>query len=147
MVNIVCSSLELVPVIGSTYSAGMDLKTAVDFCLPPGKEITVSTGVKIELSPYTVGLIAPRSSLGKHEGLYVVLKNTIGFIDSDYRGEIRVALKNLGNKPLIMYRGDRICQLVIVPHLAPNFNIVDSLTETDRGTGGFGSTGDDIKTK
>lgn len=146
MISIKCPDPELVPVVGTEQSAGMDLKTAVDFCLNLGAEITVGTGVYVELPRYTVGLCVPRSSLGKHEGLYVVFKNTVGVIDSDYRGEIMVKLRNLGSKPLVMYKGDRICQMVVVPHLPPNFVVVDELSKTTRGTGGFGHTGDDIKT-
>lgn len=145
MINIACHDKELLPVIGSEYAAGMDLKTSIDFCLQPGQEISFGTGVKVELPRNTVGIIAPRSSMGKYEGLYIVLKNTMGVIDSDYRGEIQVKLRNMGTKNLTMYKGDRVCQMIVVPHLNPKYTVVDSLAETDRGAGGFGSTGCAIK--
>jgi len=147
VINIVCIDKELVPVIGSEDAAGMDLKTSVDFCLEPGKEISFGTGVSVELPKNTVGIVAPRSSMGKYEGLHIVLKNTIGVIDSDYRGEIQVKLRNIGTKNITMYKGDRVCQLIVVPHLSPKFNLVTELTNTDRGAGGFGSSGCDIKLK
>ena len=145
MINIVCHDKELLPEIGSEYAAGMDLKSSVSFCLSPGQEISFGTGVKIELPRNTVGIIAPRSSMGKYEGLYVVLKNTIGVIDSDYRGEIQVKLRNMGSESLTIYKGDRICQLVVVPHLSPQYTVVSELAESARGEGGFGSSGCDIK--
>jgi dUTP pyrophosphatase len=145
VINILCPDDELLPVLGSKYSAGMDLKTSVDFCLLPGQEISFGTGVSVELPRHTVGLVVPRSSMGKHLGLYVVLKNTMGVIDSDYRGEIQVKLRNMGNENLVMYKGDRVCQMIVVPHLSPEFTVVKELGQTDRGAGGFGSTGCDIK--
>lgn len=147
MINIVCANDDMLPEIGSEHAAGMDLKTSVDFCLRPGEEISFGTEVKVELPRNTVGLIAPRSSMGKHEGLHVLLKNTLGVIDSDYRGEIQVKLRNIGNENLVMYRGDRVCQMIVVPHINPQYTVVSELTDTLRGAGGFGSSGDDIKTK
>lgn len=146
MISIVCNDKELLPVIGSESAAGMDLKTSIDFCIQPGQEISFGTGVKVELPQNTFGMIVPRSSMGKHEGLYIVLKNTVGVIDSDFRGEIQVKLRNMGDKPLVMYKGDRICQMIVIPHLSPKFTVVSELTESDRGADGFGSSGCDIKT-
>lgn len=147
MIFIKCPDPELVPVVGSAGAAAMDLKTAVNFCIYPGQEILVGTGVSVELPPYTAGLCLPRSSMGKHPDLHVVFKNTVGLIDSDYRGEIMVSARNIGKVPLTMYKGDRICQMVVIPHIKPTFQLVDELSDTVRGAGGFGSTGDDIKTK
>lgn len=147
MIAIKCTSEDLIPIIGSDDAAAMDLKTAIDFILNPGEEITISTGVHVELPKFTCGICLPRSSMANHEGLHVVFKNTVGLIDSDYRGEILVKARNIGREPLVMFRGDRICQMVVVPHISPKFIVVDELSETKRGKGGFGHSGDDIKTK
>jgi dUTP pyrophosphatase len=147
-VKIYCRDSECLPYIGSDSAAGMDLKSMKDFSLAPEAEITIYTGVTVELPPFTVGLVGPRSSLGSMEGVYVTLKNTIGFIDSDYRGEIQVKLINKGKKTITVFKGDRICQLIVVPHLSPKFDLVDSLEDlspTRRGSGGWGSSGNDIK--
>jgi dUTP pyrophosphatase len=148
--KIYCVDEELKPKVGSKFAAGIDLKTASDFSLEPGQEITIGTGVYVEIPRYMVGLIGPRSSLGSHDGLYVALKNTLGFIDSDYRGEIGVKLINKGTKTLTMFRGDRVCQMVVVPHHPANpifVNSKDELSDTERGSGGWGHSGDDIKTQ
>lgn len=122
------------------YDAGFDLKNAEGIViLNPYEEEIIHTGVYIEIPEGYVGLVFPRSSMGK-AGL--VLLNTVGVIDSHYRGEIMVLAKNIRNDSrLIIDRFERFAQLVIVPVFLPEIEIVDSLSETQRGTGGFGSTG------
>lgn len=131
------------PEVGTEFSAGIDLKSAVTCVVAFGDTVTIGTGVKMEIPKFVFGLVAPRSGLNKHKDVHVVLKNTVGIIDSDYRGEILVKLTNLGKEPLPIYRGDRLCQIILVPHLKPAFSVVpeSELTLTTRGTGGFGHTG------
>lgn len=131
------------PLIGTEYSAGLDLKSAVTCVLEPGHTVKIGTGVRVELPKYTMGLVVPRSSLGKGTDAHIVLKNTAGVIDSDYRGEIMITLVNLGSESFPIYEGDRLCQLVVVPIIKPDFKVVtlEDLSTTTRGTGGFGHTG------
>jgi dUTP pyrophosphatase len=144
MLDIVLQTPECEPHVGSKEAAGMDLrlaiKTAAGFtALSPGESISFSTGVKIEIPIGWVGLVAPRSGLGcKYK---IVLDNTIGFIDSDYRGWIKVSMTNRGSETAFIGDYDRVCQLVIVPHYLPTFRVVDELSKTTRGSGGFGHTG------
>lgn len=138
-VNITCTDLDLIPRRGTEGSAGFDLKVSEDFCVDYGKTVKVGTGVCVEIPEGYVGLLVPRSSTYKHN---LMLANTVGVIDSDYRGEIMLMISSVGKGTFIGRRGDRLFQLVIVP--APKFtlSVVKSLqTSTDRGTGGIGSTG------
>ena len=122
------------------WDAGWDLKSNnKDFTIKPGAKIKVHTGVKIAIPPRFMGLVVPRSGLGSK--FRIGLANTIGVIDSDYRGEIMVNLVNDGNKDLEIKQFDRFCQLVIVPINVDSLRIVDNLPDTTRGEGGFGSTG------
>lgn len=130
-------------------SAGIDLM-AVSFPsisanndgfvdINPGEVILIGTGIAIHISdPGYAAMILPRSGLG-HKGL--VLGNLVGLIDSDYQGELKVSAWNRSNEIMRINRMDRIAQLVIVPVAVPEFVIVDSFGESDRGEGGFGSTG------
>lgn len=123
-------------------SAGADLHALLDEALtiPPGGRAAVPTGIAIGLpSPETVGLVFARSGLAVKHGL--ALSNGVGVIDSDYRGEIGVGLVNLGREPYTVQPGDRIAQLMVVPVVQPSLAVVNDLDDTDRGAGGFGSTG------
>ena len=120
----------------------MDLCACVDeaVTLNAGERRLVPTGIAIALpSPEYVALVFARSGLGIKRG--VCLSNGVGVIDSDYRGEIGVGLVNLGDAPYTVQPGDRIAQLMVVPVVQPAVTVVDDLDETERGAGGFGSTG------
>ncbi len=129
------------PRAASGGSAGLDLPAAVDapLVLPPGGRALVPTGFSIELPAGCEGQVRPRSGLAVHHG--VTLLNTPGTIDSDYRGEVRVVMINHGEEPFEIRRGDRIAQLVVARVVEVEVEEVDTLSETDRGAGGFGSTG------
>jgi dUTP pyrophosphatase len=127
----------------STYAAGMDLLAAVAANAPvvigPGARALIPTGIAIALPEGTEAQVRPRSGLAVKCGITVL--NAPGTIDSDYRGEIRVLLVNHGSEPVTIERGMRIAQLVVAPVLRAQIVEVDALSETARGTGGFGSTG------
>ncbi len=130
------------PFYATKGSAGMDLSAAVegDILLPKGKMAVIPTGIAISLpnSGY-VAYIYARSGLGIKHG--ICLSNGVGVIDSDYRGEIRVGLINLGPEDYVIKKGERIAQMVFAPVARANLIACDSLDETQRGSGGFGSTG------
>lgn len=120
--------------------AGADLCATHDVRLEPGERALVGTGVAIALPAGHVGLVTPRSGLAARRGLSIV--NAPGVIDSGYRGEIRVCLINLDpREPIELSAGDRIAQLVVLPFVSVDFTLVDTLDETVRGAGGYGSTG------
>ena len=119
--------------------AGYDLRCVEGFSLAPGQRATVGTGVAIALPAGVAALVVPRSGLASRCGLSVV--NGPGLIDPGYRGEIGVVLVNLGDKTFAGEPGDRIAQLVLVPFLAPELRVVEELPASERGTGGFGSSG------
>jgi dUTP pyrophosphatase len=129
------------PDYASTAAAGADLYAAIDapIVLAPGERSAVATGLIMEIPPGHEGQVRPRSGLAMTRGLTVV--NAPGTIDADYRGEVRVLLINLGRRPVTVERGDRIAQLVVAPVTRAVFIEADELAETDRGDGGFGSTG------
>ena len=124
-------------------SAGMDLRAAVNsdnpLVLAPGAHAMVPTGLAIALPQGFEAQIRPRSGLAAKHGITCL--NTPGTIDSDYRGEIRVILINLGGQPFTIERGERIAQMVVAPVVQAAWQTVDELPETRRGDGGFGSTG------
>ena len=122
-------------------SAGMDLLAAVEaeLVLAPGARAAIPTGLTIALPPGLEGQVRPRSGLALNQGVTVL--NSPGTIDSDYRGEIKVILANLGTEPVTLTRGMRIAQLVIAPVTRGVWQEVDALPDTARGAGGFGSTG------
>jgi dUTP pyrophosphatase len=134
--------LEL-PAYGTAGSAGMDLRAAVPedapVTLAPGQRAMVPTGVSIAVPPGFEAQVRPRSGLAAKHGISCV--NTPGTIDSDYRGEVHVILVNLGQEPFVVRRGERIAQMVIAAYVRVDWNEVESLDETERGAGGFGSTG------
>jgi dUTP pyrophosphatase len=120
--------------------AGADLATTVDVELAPGQRVLVPTGLALAIPPGYAGFIHPRSGLAARSGLTIV--NTPGTIDAGYRGEIKVCLLNTDTEtPIRLYRGDLIAQLVIQKVERAEFAEVDSLDETERGAGGYGSTG------
>ncbi|HMS36202.1 MAG TPA: dUTP diphosphatase [Arachnia sp.] len=120
--------------------AGADLIAAEDVTLGPGERRLVGTGVSVAIPEGHVGLVTPRSGLAARTGLSIV--NAPGVIDSGYRGEIRVCLINLDpHIPIALAAGDRIAQLLIVPFVTAEFSPVEGLDETERGAGGYGSTG------
>lgn len=134
--------LEL-PFYATDGAAGMDLLAAIDddqtITLAPGKRDFIATGLSMALPNQYEAQIRPRSGLAAKNGVTVL--NTPGTIDSDYRGEIKVILINLGDTDFEIRRGDRIAQMVIAPVTQAQLVEVDALDETQRGAGGFGSTG------
>jgi len=116
--------------------AGADLKSTETIEIYPNEQVLVDTGVAVKIPEGYSGFVFNRSSQGK---LGIILPHSVGVIDSDYRGNIKVPLKNIGDSPYKIQRGDRIAQLVVVPVLLCGF--VDEWNDTVRGTGGFGSTG------
>jgi dUTP pyrophosphatase len=120
--------------------AGYDLRAAEPAVLEPGARAVVGTGIAIELPPGRAGLVLPRSGLAARQGITVV--NSPGLIDPGYRGEVRVVLLNTDrSEPFEIGVGDRIAQLLVVRHEAPELEEADELGETGRGSAGFGSTG------
>jgi dUTP pyrophosphatase len=129
------------PAYQSALAAGLDLLAAVDgtITLAPGARALVPTGLAMALPAGYEAQVRPRSGLAAKHGVTVL--NTPGTIDADYRGEVKVILINLGDDPFRISRGDRIAQMVIAPVLQADIVEVEVLPETERGTGGFGSTG------
>jgi dUTP pyrophosphatase len=129
------------PEQASPGSAGLDLRAAVeeDHVLPPGERMLVPTGLVLELPRGWEGQIRPRSGLAIRNG--ISLLNSPGTIDSDYRGEVKVILANLGSDSFTISRGDRIAQLVVAPVSRVEVLEAKEVSSTDRGSGGFGSTG------
>ena len=120
-------------------SAGMDLRADEAFALAPGERRLVPTGLAMEIPPGHEGQVRPRSGLAVRHGIALV--NAPGTVDSDYRGELRILIANLGSEPATIHRGDRIAQLVFAPVARARFERVSQLPPTTRNTGGFGSTG------
>ncbi len=131
----------VVPTYGSEFSAGADLYacTTDEIKIKSGETKLIPTGLAMEIPVGYAGFIYARSGLASKKGLAPA--NKVGVVDSDYRGEIMVALHNHSNEEKVIEAKERIAQLVIAPFLKVNFQETDSLDDTDRGTGGFGSTG------
>ena len=130
------------PFYASAGAAAMDLHACMDAAvtIPAGERRMIPTGIAIALpSADYAALVFARSGLGIKKG--VCLSNGVGVIDSDYRGEIGVGLVNLGSEPYTVQPGDRIAQLMVVPVVQPTVTVAEDLDDTDRGAGGFGSTG------
>ena len=130
------------PSYATPGSAAMDLRACVSepVVIAPGARVVVPSGIAIALpSSEYVALLFARSGLAAKGG--VCLANGVGVIDSDYRGEIGVALLNTGSEPYTILPGDRIAQLMVTPVVQPTVELVEELPETERGAGGFGSTG------
>ena len=143
IVKVICKAenKEFLPVYSSAEAAGADLKACIqdDIVLKPGQRYLVPTGLSIQLPVGYEAQIRPRSGLAVKHGISLV--NTPGTIDSDYRGEVKIITINLGQEDFVIRRGDRIAQMVIAPVTHGMFALSDSLDTTDRGAGGFGSTG------
>lgn len=131
----------MLPTYGSSEAAGADLYACLDASVTvlPGDTAWISTGIALEVPKGYAGLIYARSSLGVKRGLAPA--NKVGVVDSDYRGEIRVVLLNHGKEPQTIEHGERIAQFVITPVLTPPYEETNELSDTNRGVGGFGSTG------
>src|SRR5262245_26888192 len=131
------------PAYETADAAGMDLRAAVPdsnpITLKPGERTMIPTGLTIALPPGHEAQIRPRSGLAAKHG--VTCLNSPGTVDADYRGEMKVILINLGQEPFVIKRGERIAQMVIAPVTQGEWQVVDKLSETARGAGGFGSTG------
>ncbi|MGD9966331.1 MAG: dUTP diphosphatase [Hyphomonadaceae bacterium] len=131
------------PAYETALSAGMDLRAAVPehepMVVAPGQRVLAPTGLTIALPAGYEAQVRPRSGLALKHGLTCL--NTPGTIDADYRGEVKVILINLGAEPFTIKRGERIAQMVIAPVTQADWKVVDSLGDTSRGAGGFGSTG------
>lgn len=134
----------IVPTFGSDGAAGADLYARIDNerhmqAIYPNSTQMISTGICMEIPESYVGLVFSRSGLATKQGLS--LANCVGVIDSDYRGEIKIALHNHSDSIRKVKHGERVAQIVLVPFLKPVFHEQDSLSDTTRGEGGFGSTG------
>lgn len=131
----------VIPTYGSAYAAGADLYACMDAetTIQPGETQFIHTGIAMEIPEGLVGLVYARSGMACKKGLAPA--NKVGVIDSDYRGEIMVALHNHANEPVTISNGERIAQFVLTPYITADFNEVDELNDTVRGEGGFGSTG------
>ena len=129
------------PYYATAGAAAIDLHACIDQpeIIPGGSQVLIPTGLAVAIPEGYVGILASRSSMGVRNG--IGFSNGIGVIDSDYRGPIRVGLYNLRTAPYTVQPGDRIAQLMVVPVACPEIEVVDALPETERGTGGFGSTG------
>ena len=130
-----------VPTYGSEFAAGADLYACEegDVIIEPSQTKLIHTGIAMEIPEGLVGLIYARSGLASKKGLAPA--NKVGVIDSDYRGEIMVALHNHGTQAQTVSSGERIAQIVFAPYMTADFSVVDELGTTVRGAGGFGSTG------
>ncbi|MBE5929166.1 MAG: dUTP diphosphatase [Lachnospiraceae bacterium] len=131
----------VMPTYGSEYAAGADLYACMDeaVVIEPGQTEFIHTGIAIELPMGTVGLVYARSGLACKKGLAPA--NKVGVIDCDYRGELMVALHNHSDKPITVEPKERIAQLVIMPYICGEYIETEELSDTVRGSGGFGSTG------
>ena len=143
IVKVICkaSDKDFLPVYSSAEAAGADLRACIqeDIVLKPGQRYLVPTGLSIQLPAGYEAQIRPRSGLAIKNGISLV--NSPGTIDSDYRGEVKIIMINHGSEDFVIHRGDRIAQMVIAPVTHGMFALVNSLDETERGAGGFGSTG------
>ena len=129
------------PVYGTEFSAGADLFACLDepLTILPGETGLISLGISLEIPAGYAGLVFARSGLATKRSLAPA--NKVGVIDSDYRGELFVPLYNHGTAPQTIENGERIAQLIVTPYLTAKFVEADTLSETVRGAGGFGSTG------
>ena len=135
------SAKAILPTYGSAEAAGADLYACLEesVTILPGETAWIPTGLALEVPKGCAGLIYARSSMGVKRGLAPA--NKVGVIDSDYRGEIRVVLLNHGKEPQSIVHGERVAQMLITPVLTPAYVEAEELDNTQRGNGGFGSTG------
>lgn len=140
-IKIVNKSSNTIPSYETEQSAGMDLRANLEapVVIEPMQRALIKTGLFIQLPAGYEAQVRPRSGLALKHGITVL--NTPGTVDADYRGEIGVILVNFGNEPFTINNGERIAQMVIAKHERAEFDLVDVLDETERGTGGFGHTG------
>lgn len=132
------------PSYATSGSAGLDLRACIDAptILQPGAAELIGCGLAIHIAdPHFAALVLPRSGLGHHHGL--VLGNLVGVIDSDYQGELKISAWNRGNDPFTINPGERIAQLVLIPIMTPELHVVEDFGASERGSGGFGSSGTD----
>jgi len=132
-----CHEHAVLPKRGSEFSAGSDLHSVLDYIIEPKSRCLISTGLKMQFPNNVYARIAPRSGLALKNGIDVMA----GVIDPDYTGEIKVLLYNSSDIKFEVQRGDRIAQVIFEQFKYPNFNEVNEITETERSSGGFGSTG------
>ena len=133
---------DLLPAYGTPGSAGLDLRACLDapLTIEPGQTVLVPTGLAIHIGdPGYAAMILPRSGLGHKSG--IVLGNLVGLIDSDYQGQLMVSTWNRSAAAFVLQPMDRLAQLIVVPVLQVGFNVVQEFASSDRGAGGFGSTG------
>ena len=129
----------VLPTRGSDLAAGYDLYSNERVTIWPNETKIVSTGIAVEMPPWVFGAVYPRSGLAIKYG--VDLANCVAVFDADYRGDWRIALHNNTNSPFAVEHGDRIAQVIFQPYLVANISEVNELSETERGSGGLGSTG------
>ena len=127
------------PTLGSPSAAGADIYALEGFTVKAGETVLAKTGLAAEIPEGYVGLMCARSGIALKRGLAPA--NKVGIVDSDYRGELMVAIHNHSNTDQSIEAGERMAQLVIVPYLRAEYELADTLSETSRGQGGFGSTG------
>ena len=135
---------DLIPNYATSGSAGLDLRACIaeELCLKPGQTELIPSGLAIHIAdPSLCAMILPRSGLGHKNG--IVLGNLVGLIDSDYQGQLFVSLWNRGNADFILKPLERMAQMVIVPVIQVDFTLVSEFSSSERGSGGFGSTGKD----
>lgn len=134
--------LDLLPSYATPGSAGIDLRASIEnpVTINPGQTVLIPTGMAIHLAdPGCAAMILPRSGLGHKHG--IVLGNLVGLIDSDYQGELMVSTWNRGSEPFTISPMDRLAQLIVVPVIQVELNIVDGFDQSERGAGGFGHSG------
>lgn len=129
----------VLPAYAHPSDAGMDVRSVDDLVIAPGRRALVHTGLVMALPPMYEAQVRPRSGLALKNGITVL--NTPGTIDSGYRGEVGVILANFGEEDFVVKKGDKIAQIVIAPVTQPVIEETETVDETDRGAGGFGSTG------
>ena len=133
---------DFLPAYATAGSAGLDLRACIEapMTIEPGQTVLIPTGLAIHIGdPGYAAMILPRSGLGHKNG--IVLGNLVGLIDSDYQGQLMVSTWNRGASPFTLQPLDRLAQLIVVPVLQVGFNVVEDFATSDRGAGGFGSTG------
>lgn len=127
------------PVRGSAQAAGNDLITPIEITIKAGEKVLIDTGTAMEIPTGYFGMGVPRSSLCNKNGLHLV--NSVGIMDSDYRGNIMFCYENRSDTDCVLLANERIGQVVILPYVAPKFIKVSQLDDTERGSGGFGHSG------